>query len=222
MKYIIVYLSLVILIFYAVLDNRLDAINRLHAESTSMKNSLSNQYLTINKLEDYRKGLKPPVGVLPLGWPIELSEYKYISSYYGRRNDPLRRNTGGTNDPFHNGVDMAGNEEITGVEGARVLSVAPGIVTVKFYEKGWHNGIYYSGHPYFNGYIEILHDNGMTSKSGHVGEILVHEGERVEGGQHIARISQQVDKYSTGRHLDFRLEINGKYVNPLLWIGRGE
>ena len=221
MKYVIVILGLTILSLYAVLDNRIKKVSMLHAESAIMKNSLSNQYLIINKLEDYREGLNPPEGVLPYGWPIEISEYKYISSYYGRRNDPLRRNTGGNIDPFHNGADMVGNEVIIGIEGARVNSVAAGIVTVKFYEKGWHNGTEYSGHPYFNGYIEILHDDGMTSKYGHAAEILVHEGERVEAGQQIAQISQQVDRYSTGPHLDFRLQDSeGEYVNPLLWIGR--
>ena len=179
----------------------------------TMKTALSQQYLTINKLEDYRKSLNPPV-VVPYSWPVEISEYENISSYFGERNDPLRRNSGGNNNPFHPATD------ITGIPGARVNAVAVGIVEIKYYEKGWHNGIYYSGHKYYNGYIVIKHDDGMKSEYIHVAEILVHEGQRVKAGQQIAQISQQKWPYSTGPHLDFRLQdISGEYVNPLLWIG---
>lgn len=182
-----------------------------------MKSDIVYMSQSINLLENYRQTLNPPE-YRPYNWPVELSEYRYVSSYYGFRNDPLRRNTGGNDNPFHNGVD------ITGIPGARVNAVADGIVTVKFYEKGLHyvNGKWrkFSGHDYFNGYVEILHDNGMTSKFGHIAEILVHEGDRVKAGQQIAQISEQIDKYSTGAHLDFRIQKkNGEYVNPLLWIG---
>ena len=187
----------------------------------TMKTALSQQYLIINKLEDYRRTLKPP-RYLPFGWPMVKEEYDDLTSYWAYRNDPLRRNTGGSSKNFHAAVDM------NGVKGAQVLAVADGIVLDKWYEKGNHYiGIYpsgrwkkFEGHKYFNGYVTILHDNGMISHYIHVSDILVHEGERVERGQPIARISRQVDKYSTGPHLDFRLQdISGEYVNPLLWIG---
>lgn len=213
MKYVIVYMGIVILSLYAAFDYQLDKSRDLNVQVGIMKSTISGQYLTINKLEDYRESLRPPK-ITVYGWPVELSEYENVSSYFGQRNDPLRRNTGGNNNPFHNGAD------ITGIPGARVNGVAAGIVEIKYYERGWHNGIYYSGHPYFNGYIVIKHDDGMKSKYSHVGEILVHEGERVEAGQQIAQISEQVDKYSTGPHLHFRLQDKtGEYVNPLLWIG---
>ena len=213
-------ISFIAFFLYALFGYQLDKIRILTAESAVMKNALSGQYLTINKLEDYRKSLNPPA-VTPYSWPVELSEYENISSYWALRNDPLRRGSGGNDNPFHNGVDM------TGIPGAQVLAVADGVVLNKYYEAGVHyvNGYWreYEGHKYFNGYVEILHDNGMISKYGHVAEILVYEGERVEAGQQIAQISQQVDKYSTGPHLDFRLQDpEGNYVNPMLWIGKGE
>ena len=217
MKYVIVYLSLIILILYAALDYQIDKTWKLITEAGIMKNALSKQYLTINKLEDYRESLKPPK-ITPYGWPVEVSEYENVTSYYGRRNDPLRRNMGGNDNPFHNGAD------ISGIPGARVNTVADGIVLHKYYEAGLHyvNGKWrkFAGHKYFNGYVVILHYDGMTSKSGHLAEILVHEGDRVTAGQQIAQISEKVDDYSTGPHLDFRLQDkNGEYVNPLLWIG---
>lgn len=213
MKYAIVYLSLVILSLYAAFDFQLNRTDELTARTLELKAEVSARTGIINMLEDYRQSLNPPE-YRPYSWPVELSEYRYVSSFYGLRNDPLRRNTGGLDNPFHPADDFVG------IPGARVNAVADGVVTVKYYEKGWHNGIWYNGHPVFNGYIVIKHDDGMTSKWGHVGEILVHEGERVTAGQQIAQISEQVDEYSTGPHLDFRVQDSeGVYVNPLLWIG---
>ena len=214
MKYAIVYLSLAILLLYAALDFQHGKVNGLENTIIVKQKEIISRTGIINVLQDYRQTLKPPA-ILPYSWPVELSEYENISSYFGYRNDPLRRNTGGSNNNlFHSGDD------ITGIRGARVNSVADGLVTVKYYEKGWHNGIHYKGHPYFNGYVEILHDDGMTSKYGHLGEILVHEGQRVEAGQQIAQISEQIDEHSTGPHVHFALwDIEGNYVNPLLWIG---
>lgn len=220
MKYVVVYLSLIILILYVTLDYQIDKNRELTEYTATLKAEISARTGTINLLENYKQTLKPPK-ITVYGWPVEMSEYENVTSYYGRRNDPLRRNMGGNNNPFHSGTD------ITGIPGARVNAVADGVVIVKFYEKGIHyvNGKWrkFAGHKYFNGYVEILHDDGMTSKYGHVAEILVHEGDRVTAGQQIAQISDQVDDYSTGPHLDFRLENkNGEYVNPLLWIGNQE
>ena len=113
---------------------------------------------------------------------------------------------------------------MVGVPGAQVLAVAPGVVEIKYYERGFHfiNGqwIFFQGHKYFNGYIVIKHDDGMKSHYIHVAQILVYEGQRVKAGQQIAQISEQEWEFSTGPHLDFRLQDkNGEYVNPLLWIG---
>ena len=212
---ITILVSFIAFFLYALFGYQLDRIRIMTDESMVMKNTITGQYLTINKLEDYRKTLKPPA-VVPYGWPVELSEYENISSYFGERNDPLRRNMGGNNNPFHNGTD------ITGIPGARVNAVADGVVLEKWYSRGWHNGIWYNGHSYFDGYIIIGHDDGMISKWGHVGEILVHEGQRVKAGQQIAIISDHVGEFSTGPHLDFRLQNeSGEYVNPLLLIGKG-
>ena len=220
MKYIIVILGIIILSLYAGLDNRIKTISDIQAETVILKTEVSYRTGAINLLENYHKTLKPP-RYLPLGWPMVSEEYDDLTSYWAYRNDPLRRNTGGSNKNFHAAVDM------TGIKGAQVLAVAGGIVLEKWYEKGTHyvggGWSKFGGHKYFNGYITIQHDDGMISHYVHVSDILVHEGERVNRGQPIARISRQVDKFSTGPHLDFRLQNeSGGYVNPLLWIGLNE
>lgn len=242
MKYVIVYLSLIILILYATLDYQIKKVHGLQDQAIVMKNTISGQYLLINKLEDYRENLKPP-RFLPFGFPMVKEEYDSMTSYWALQNDPLRRrNTGGSNTRFHPAVDMVG------LPGAQVLTVADGIVLEKWYEKGIHyvNGKWreYGGHKYFNGYVTIQHESliseifytgqvqykypsgiydGIIAHYGHVAEILVYEGDKVKAGQQIAQISQQKWKYSTGPHLDFRLQDNkGNFVNPLLFIGLGE
>lgn len=189
-------------------------IANLYKEIDNLKQEIDDTKIAFNYFGNQQVFSKAP----ELLFPLELTEYSGISSYFGQRNDPLRRNSGGNNNPFHNGVD------ITGIPGARVNAVASGIVIHKYYEKGLHyvNSKWreYEGHKYFNGYVEILHDDGTIGKYGHVAEILVYEGNRVIAGQQIAQISEQVDSFSTGPHLDFRLQkSNGEYMNPLLWIG---
>lgn len=218
MKYVFVILGLIILSLYATVDHQIKKIHILQIQTTALKSELSQQYLSINKLEDYRKSLKP-TRILIYSFPMVEEEFDNITSFWALQNDPLRRkNTGGTNTRFHPAIDMSG------IKGAQVLAVASGIVEIKYYEKGWHYvaGAWreYSGHEYFNGYVAIKHDDGMTSHYVHVAEILVHEGQRVSTGQQIAQISEQNWEFSTGPHLDFRLQNkNGEYVNPLLYIG---
>ena len=216
MKYAIVYLSLIILILYAAFDYQLDKSRDLITQAGVMKNMISVKYADINKLTDFRKSLKPPENPL-YPWPMLKDEYHDLTSYFGPRNNPLKNNTGGADIKFHAAIDMRG------VRGAQVLAVSDGIVLDKWYDAGWHNGRKYGGHDVFNGYVIILHDNGMISHYGHISDILIHEDDRVTAGQPIGRISDYVDIFSTGRHLDFRVQDkNGEFVNPLLWIGENK
>lgn len=216
MKYAIVFLSIIILSLYAGLDNRIKKVSMLNADIAWDKVVLGMGSRSLNTMQDFRIALKPP-RILPYPFPMIIAEHDETTSYWGPRMNPLKVNTGGSEIKNHEAVDM------TGIPGAQVLAVADGIVIDKWYDKGWHNGIWYEGHSVFNGYITILHDDGNTSYYGHVSDILVHETNRVKAGQSIARISRQKEKYSTGPHLDFRLQDpEGNYVNPLLWIGRGE
>ncbi len=149
--------------------------------------------------------------------PLYDGEFLKISSYFGLRDNPLRENTGGSHIKNHPALD------IVGLSGARVRSLAAGIVLEKWYEAGLHyvGGEWreYSGHPEFNGYIRILHDDGRIVKYGHVFEILVHEQERVEAGQDLCKINPVADKNSTGPHLHLSIqEADKTYVNPLKFV----
>lgn len=154
-------------------------------------------------------------------WPVVTEDYKKLSSFYGYRNNPLRENIGSIDMKDHYAVD------ITGVKGARVKNLDWGTVTDKWYEEGYHfvggEWRWFSGHEDFNGCVIVEYDNEWKALHGHVFEIAVHEGDRVEPGQIIARINPEKDDKSTGPHLHFALwNKEGNPVQPLNYIKEPE
>lgn len=127
---------------------------------------------------------------MPSGMPVEDA---WISSTYGWRTDPF---TGARS--FHAGIDFATQA------GAKVMAVAPGVVTYA----GWMAG--------YGLTVEIDHGNGYVTRYGHNRELLVSVGERVEGGEVIARVGST--GRSTGPHVHFEVIRNGRTVDPAQYI----
>lgn len=100
---------------------------------------------------------------------------------------------------FHNGVDIACRP------GTWVGAAASGTVEVA----GWGGAI--------GNYIKIDHHNGYKTMYGHLSQIHVRPGQRVRGGQLIARSGST--GRSTGPHLHFTIWENGVVRNPMdyLW-----
>lgn len=61
--------------------------------------------------------------------------------------------------------------------------------------------------------IKVRHANGYTTMYLHLSSMLVGAGTRVKMGQTIGRVGSSGD--STGPHLDYRIQLNGAYINPL-------
>ncbi len=69
-------------------------------------------------------------------------------------------------------------------------------------------------------YIEILHDNGYSTKYGHLSSLAVSEGQYVSAGQVIGMSGNTGN--SSGAHLHFDvLNSGGKWVDPFGWRGGG-
>ncbi len=98
----------------------------------------------------------------------------------------------------HHGVDYAAPT------GTPVHSVADGVVTVRSYQRGGAGN-----------YIKIRHSGGYETTYMHLSRYAkgIAVGKRVNQGDVIGYVGST--GASTGPHLDYRVQINGKYVNPL-------
>ena len=64
--------------------------------------------------------------------------------------------------------------------------------------------------------VIIDHGYGVRTHYGHTDEVLVKRGQPVDRGQVIAALGSS--GRSTGPHLHYSVEVNGKAVNPLNYI----
>jgi len=128
--------------------------------------------------------------ILPGGWPIIGG---WISSHFGGRSDPFTGQRA-----FHAGVDFAGPP------GSKVIATGPGVVSFSGYKNGY-------------GYVvEITHPTGYLTRYGHNSRNLVREGQTVQKGDSIAVIGST--GRSTGTHVHFEVERDGKVQNPMKYL----
>ncbi len=64
--------------------------------------------------------------------------------------------------------------------------------------------------------VVVDHGNGMKTRYSHASKILVGVGQEVAKGQTLALIGST--GRSTGPHLDYRIYVNGRNVNPLQYL----
>lgn len=120
-------------------------------------------------------------------WPCA---WKGVSSPYGSRLHPVMRRY-----VFHEGVDLNGRT------GDSVYAAKSGTVIYA----GWKTG--------YGKLIMIEHSDGYTTRYGHLSQISVSKGDRVERGSYIGAIGST--GRSTGPHLHFEIRKNGNTVDPM-------
>jgi murein DD-endopeptidase MepM/ murein hydrolase activator NlpD len=130
------------------------------------------------------------LAAVPLHRPFPNAE---ITSPFGARVDPFLGSTA-----LHAGIDF--REEL----GAPVRATASGRVN----EAGWTGG--------YGNMVEIDHGNGLSTRYGHLSQILVTPGETVTIGQVIGRVGST--GRSTGPHLHYETRIGGIAVDPMRFI----
>ncbi len=128
----------------------------------------------------------------PFSSPVNLNLVR-TSSNFGYRRDPK---TGGRR--MHNGSDFAGSH------GTNIYATADGVVT----KAGWSSG--------YGKLITIQHAFGIETKYAHNSNLRVKVGQRVSRGDHIADMGNT--GRSTGTHLHYEVRVNGKPVNPMIYI----
>jgi murein DD-endopeptidase MepM/ murein hydrolase activator NlpD len=130
---------------------------------------------------------EPTPSSTPL-FPIR-GEY-WETSPFGLRESPFTGNTA-----VHYGTDYGAPE------GAEIQAVKDGVVVTHWPAPDG----YYKGHPVMGGYLEILHDDGL-SRYAHLSKTFVHEGWSVKAGDLIGIIGNTGKTAGkTGRHLHFEL-----------------
>ncbi|MCD9147710.1 DUF5930 domain-containing protein [Pseudophaeobacter flagellatus] len=128
----------------------------------------------------------------PFANPVNLGLVRR-SSGFGYRRDPK---TGGRR--LHKGSDFAGRT------GTDIYATADGTVT----HAGWQSG--------YGKLVTIQHAFGIETKYAHNSNLRVKVGQRVSRGDHIADMGNT--GRSTGTHLHYEVRVNGKPVNPMIYI----
>lgn len=123
------------------------------------------------------------------GWPCS----GVITSYFGPRNTGIRGAS-----TYHEAIDIANSY------GTPIYASDGGTVIYA----GWMGGYGYL--------VKIDHGNGYVTYYGHNSSLLVSVGEHVHKGQQIARMGST--GVSSGNHCDFRIQLNGTFLNPLNYL----
>jgi murein DD-endopeptidase MepM/ murein hydrolase activator NlpD len=143
-------------------------------------------YASWRRLEDMEAGMASIPALVPV------KDYR-LSSRYGRRYDPFNGRMA-----QHAGLDLAGSrgEPIYATADGRIVRAGP-----------------------MSGYgtmAEINHGKGMSTRYGHMTQVLVKAGQRVKQGDMIGRMGST--GRSTGTHLHYEIRVDGRAINPKPFI----
>jgi murein DD-endopeptidase MepM/ murein hydrolase activator NlpD len=131
--------------------------------------------------------------MMPTSQPVNVS---YNASGFGWRIDPFTGRSA-----MHEGIDFPAPV------GTPIVAAAGGVVTVAEF------------HPQYGNMLEIDHGNDVITRYAHTSRILVHVGDIVRRGQHVADIG--TTGRSTGPHLHFEVRIKGVAQNPSKFLMAG-
>lgn len=143
-----------------------------------------------NELNEKKEQLQSHLDHLPTYWPTKGK----IESEFGNRFHPIYKKF-----MDHTGVDIGGTK------GNSIYAAGAGKVV--FVGKS-------SGYGY---YTDIDHGNGLVTRYAHCRKLLVKKGQTVKVGEKIALVGDTGT--ATGPHLHFEVIVNGKTVDPTIFIG---
>lgn len=163
-------------------------------KTSSERNAFDRYIERVNVARSHVDRLTHKLMSVPLRRPLagELDQ----SSGFGVRVDPFLGRPA-----MHTGVDFRGDT------GDPVRATATGTVT----QAGWSGG--------YGKMVEIRHGNGLSTRYGHLSEVLVREGQSVKIGQIVGRVGST--GRSTGSHLHYETRRDGDAVDPTRFLRAG-
>ena len=117
----------------------------------------------------------------------------YVSSGFGDRESPFSGH-----EAMHWGLDIAASI------GTTVYAAAAGVVVDTRYLEDYGK------------VIDVDHGSGIRTRYAHLNKVLVKKGDKIVKGDIIAEVGNT--GRSTGPHLHYEVEINGKRVDPIKYI----
>ncbi|MBB4290200.1 murein DD-endopeptidase MepM/ murein hydrolase activator NlpD [Rhizobium leguminosarum] len=121
---------------------------------------------------------------------------KEVTSPFGNRRDPFLGRLA-----LHSGIDFRFSP------GERIRPTAPG----KVIAAGWTGG--------YGNMVEVDHGNGISTRYGHMSEVLVKVGDTV-GRNDVIGLAGSTGR-STGTHLHYEVRQDGHAVDPVYFMNAG-
>lgn len=129
---------------------------------------------------------------IPSGMPVN----GYITDGFGMRHNPFS----GEGRETHEGLDIAADF------GTPVHTTADGIVV---------HAAPYAG---YGNLVIIYHNNGITTRYGHLSRITVQQGQHLKRGEQIGHAGST--GRSTGVHVHYEVRQNDQPLDPMRYIGQ--
>jgi murein DD-endopeptidase MepM/ murein hydrolase activator NlpD len=129
---------------------------------------------------------------VPSGLPVN----GYITDGFGMRHNPFS----GEGHESHQGLDIAVDY------GTPVAATADGLVI--------HAGPYAG----YGNLVILYHNNGVTTRYGHLSRVTVEQGQRIKRGDQIGHAGST--GRSTGPHVHYEVRENDQPINPMRFAGQ--
>ncbi len=121
------------------------------------------------------------------------------------RRSPAR--SGNRRDPFLGRLALHSGIDFRFAPGEKVRATAPG----KVIAAGWTGG--------YGNMVEVDHGNGISTRYGHMSEIRVKVGDKVDRTDVIGLAGST--GRSTGTHLHYEVRQDGRAVDPIYFMNAG-
>lgn len=156
-----------------------------------LERRLNAQSMSFRELLKLAKDKEKLLACIPAIQPVRNKDLKQRISGFGFRIDPIYKTQ-----QMHTGMDFTANQ------GTEVYATGDGFVE-EIERKKWGYG----------NCIVINHGYGYKTRYAHLSSFKIKKGQKIKRGELIGLIGSTGK--STGPHLHYEVEVNGKKVNPI-------